>query len=177
MPVFSKVEDFREDFRGFGRCIAIDYGTRKIGIAVGDFENKIAFPDNVLFGNWRKFIDVVRAVLTEILKQNTDIVVIGLPKKLDGSEDEKCLFVRKLADELVRQNDNLKIFLIDERFSTKATQSWVRFEYGTMKKKFNEKVGCKKDKKPDDASAASILLDTFFGMATNYFNTNIVRLK
>ena len=172
MPVFFRIEDFYVDFHGVGRCIAVDYGTYKIGIAVGDFENKIAFPNNVLLGDWRQLSDVISVLFTEILKQMADVVVIGLPKSLDGTENEKCVVVKLIADSLLKKNNNLRIFLIDERFSTKATQSWRNFEDRKMKKKINKKTICEKGTKPDDASAASLLLDTFFEMTTNFCNRN-----
>ena len=177
MPLFSKIEDFYIDFSEFNRCIAVDYGTHKIGIAVGDFENKIAFPNKVLFGDWRQLTNSINAIFNEIVAQDVNVVVIGLPKKLDGTEDKKCSLIRQISDALLKKNNNLKIFLVDERFSTKATQSWMNFECRRVKRKFNKKVCCKKDKKPDDAHAASIILDTFFKIITNYGNEKIIKTK
>lgn len=168
MPIFTKVDDFCNDFCSFDKCIAFDYGTHKIGVATGNFNDKIAFPKKVLFGNWKDPIDVKYVLLNEITQEQSEIIVIGLPKNLDGNENEKCLFIRNLADELLKNNNAFNIFLIDERFTTKATRSWRNFEYKKKKQKSCNRTKNKQENDADDASSASILLDMFFNMTTNF---------
>ena len=168
MPIFTKVDDFCHDFCSSNKCIAFDYGTHKIGVATGNFNDKIAFPKKVLFGNWSKLPDVKHVLLNEITQEQSEIIVIGLPKNLDGNENEKCLFIRNLADELLKNNNAFNIFLIDERFTTKATKSWQNFEFKKKKQKLCNRIRHKQEKNADDASSASILLDMFFNIMTNF---------
>ena len=64
-----------------GKYLAIDYGDRRVGLAVSDFDKSVAFP--------RDFLENNRALIRQIKQfcQNEQIikVIVGLPVEMDGT--------------------------------------------------------------------------------------------
>ena len=97
------------------RIVALDYGTKRIGVAVSDPLGLIAQPIATL--------DHDQAIpqLKELLKQYDQVeeIVVGLPKKLSGelgpAAEQVLVFVEQL-----RQTLTLKISTYDERLTTAA---------------------------------------------------------
>ncbi len=135
-----------------GVLVAIDYGTRKLGFAVSDENRQIAFPKDVLIGNWREFDAVFGAVSEYISNFNTCGIVLGWPKKMDGTLHKNCEIILKIAEKLA---EKFPVLLIDERFTTRATYAVERFE----RQKFGSKNKTKFKEKNDDARAAAIILN------------------
>ena len=52
-----------------GRIISIDFGTRKIGIAISDANKQQGFPKEILFGNWNNDTKPSNAILSWIKKK------------------------------------------------------------------------------------------------------------
>ena len=135
-----------------GVFVAVDYGTRKLGFAVSDENRQIAFPKDVLIGDWRDFDTVFGAVSEYVSNFNTCGIVFGWPKKMDGSLHENCEIILKIAKKLT---EKLPVLLTDERFTTRATYAVERFE----RQKFGSKNKTKFKEKNDDARAAAIILN------------------
>ena len=135
-----------------GVLVAVDYGTRKLGFAVGDEDRQIAFPKDVLIGDWRELDAVFSAISEYISKFNTCGVVLGWPKKMDGGLHENCEIILKIAEKLAEE---FPVLLADERFTTQATYALERFE----QQKFGSKNKTKFKEKNDDARAAAIILN------------------
>jgi putative Holliday junction resolvase len=98
----------------FLRCLGIDYGTRRIGLAFGD-ELGVAVPLPALTG-----ADPARrwAALAEVVKQRliTDIVV-GHPLNMDGTIGAKAREIEAFAERL-RKDFGLPVHLADERLTS-----------------------------------------------------------
>ena len=135
-----------------GALVAVDYGTRKLGFAVSDESRQVAFPKDVLIGNWRDFDAVFGAISKYICKFNVCGIVLGWPKKMDGSLHENCEIILKIAEKLA---EKFPVLLADERFTTRATYAVERFE----RQKFGSKNKTKLKEKNDDARAAAIILN------------------
>ena len=73
-----------------GVVVAIDYGTRKLGFAISDDDRRVAFPKDVLIGNWRDFDNVFSAIGEYVSKFNVCGIVLGWPKKMDGTLHINC---------------------------------------------------------------------------------------
>ena len=147
-------------FRFSKKIVGLDYGTRKIGVSVSDEDRNFAFPKEVLIGDWRNIKVAVGTVFALCQKYNSNIVVIGFPKKNDGSNSENCSKVCQFASLLNCQFGEYccAILLFDERFSTKSTTSIFNTRLARnidVKKK--QKVDNGRTR-TDDASAASIIL-------------------
>ena len=121
----------------FKRYLGLDWGTKRIGLAIGDSETKIAVPYSVA--------DNLAAVLKVIQEEEIDEIVIGLPLAMKQSDNAlQNNFVVFL--EALKKKTSLPIKTIDERLSSKAADA---------------RGGDKKSKAPRDAVAAMIILEDY----------------
>ena len=81
-----------------GRIIAIDPGTRHVGLAVSDQTQLIPTPIKpVARKSWKKLLTDLRMIIAEY---DAVAIVIGLPLNTDGSESEMSLNAREIARKL-----------------------------------------------------------------------------
>jgi putative Holliday junction resolvase len=117
MPILeAEGFDFREH-AGKGRALGLDYGDKRIGLAISDNNWKMSFPLAVLQSH-----GVFRDLFRIIEEREVSVIVVGNPLSLSGydhgAQNEKVKkFVRKLM-----QIQDLNIVLWDERFSSIAAQ-------------------------------------------------------
>jgi len=99
------------------RAVGIDYGTVRIGVAVSDDLGMLAHPHETVAGENPEEA-IVR--LAEIVKERkAEIVVLGLPLNMDGSEGPAVKKVRKFQKKLrAALPDKVKIVEEDERLTT-----------------------------------------------------------
>ncbi len=130
------------------RVLAIDYGQKRIGIAMSDPLKIIAKPYDIIENTCK---DLVFLTLDEIIVQkNVDVLVIGLPKNMNGSIGFQAKEVQAYFKDYNHENLK-KIVYIDERNSSTLATDVLR-ENG-----LNEK----KQRKIKDAYAASIILKDY----------------
>lgn len=129
-----------------GRVLAIDLGTKRTGIAVTDTLKMVANPlETVETSKLFAFLNIYFA------KEDVDTIVLGYPKRLDGTPNEMTPRVVSLKDRLAKAYPDKKLVLIDERYTSKmAMQSMIAM--GSKKKDRKEKAG-----NLDKVSAAIIL--------------------
>ena len=128
------------------RLLAIDYGERRIGLAVSDPTGTIASPAGHILRRIGK-----RPPVAELVRRSTELevggFVLGLPLDDDGEETPRSREVRTIAAELEKRT-GLTARLVDERYTTAAALRAVR-----------EMGGSTRGRKGDvDALAATILL-------------------
>ncbi len=130
-------------------CIAgIDYGRRRIGIAVSDGLGLTAQPLDQIEVNGG---DDAAVRLAEVLMdKEVKRVVYGLPRNMDGSEGEMAQEVRDFAVN-VNNISRIPFEFMDERLTTMQADAVMR----TMK------TPRKKKKKKRDTLAAQIMLQTY----------------
>jgi putative holliday junction resolvase len=123
------------------KYLGIDYGSKRIGLAVGESETKLARPLTTLVTT-----DDYWAELSEITQQEqVDELVVGLPRTLSGNESPQTKEARFFAVELASLK--LPIHLQDEAGTSEIAR---------------ERLGKKlTDKGQIDAEAASIILQDF----------------
>ena len=95
--------------------LAVDYGDTRTGIALCDALEMMAFPKTVIKGyNIEKVAD---AIISEALESKAELIVVGNPKNMDGSEGETAELIREFAE---KASDRLGIpyEFVDERLST-----------------------------------------------------------
>jgi putative Holliday junction resolvase len=101
------------------RVIAIDPGTKRVGVAVSDPTGTIAQALTTVEAEPR---DTLVARLTRIAAdQEAARIVVGLPRRMDGSYGPEAKSARELADEL-RKASSLPVELVDERLTTVAAE-------------------------------------------------------
>jgi len=131
MTICDTIYQFINEIGAYGRLIAFDIGTKRIGVALSDPTRTIASPNEVYNRiNLKK--DVNKAISYIKAFEATGIVV-GLPLSLSGKDGDMCetvmAFVRKLAKE-----SSVPIFLQDERFTSKLSQQ-IMSQYNITKAK------------------------------------------
>src|SRR5215472_19285421 len=99
------------------RLMALDVGTKTIGLALSDTRLVIASPLDTI--RRRRFRDDMAALFAEIERHAVGGVVIGLPLALDGGDSPRTQSVRAFARNLLALRD-LPALLWDERLSTAA---------------------------------------------------------
>ena len=73
------------------RYLSIDYGSKRIGIAVSDDEGRMAFPAGFIPNRGKA---VIREIADRIRKEHADLIVVGMPMGLDGKETEQTYATR-----------------------------------------------------------------------------------
>ena len=131
-----------------GRILAIDYGLKRTGIAVSDPLRIIAGGlDTVPTAQLRQWLDCYMAT------ENVDIVVVGMPRRMDGSESDSYAAIAPFVEALRRDYPNKQIVMHDERFtSVLAHRAMID---GGMKKMQ------RRDKAVVDKISATIILQSF----------------
>ena len=129
-----------------GRWLAIDWGERRIGLALSDPTGTIASPAGVIERRAGK-----RAPVAELVRRTVSLeargIVMGLPLDGEGEETARSAECRRVAAELARRT-SLPVSLLDERFTTAAALRAVR-----------DMGGSTRGRKGDvDALAATVLL-------------------
>lgn len=78
------------------RYLGIDYGTVRVGMAISDEEGKIAFPYYVL--SVKNLWNTAEEILRVIKEKKVGVVVVGMPRKIDGKETEQTRITQKFVD-------------------------------------------------------------------------------
>jgi putative holliday junction resolvase len=96
------------------RFVALDHGSRRIGVAVGDSETGMAFARPALL---RRNEERDLAVIGDLCaSEGADLVIIGLPLNMDGTEGEQAAAARAFGDRLV--GIGLEVAYEDERLTS-----------------------------------------------------------
>jgi putative holliday junction resolvase len=98
--------------------LGIDYGRKRIGVAVADDAVRIATPLKTIPGRNDPTRDA-RALADLAETEQANSFVVGLPISMDGTDSEQTVFTRKFADELKRLSQK-PVYLHDERLSSFA---------------------------------------------------------
>ncbi len=125
------------------QIIAFDYGEKKIGVAVGQTSTNTSSPLQIIFNKDNKTNWISISSLLHDWKP--DLILLGKPLNMDGSESEIMKKVDKFYKELKSIYD-ADIEFVDERLTTFEAREIL------------------KDEKHDnvDAHAAKILIDNWF---------------
>ena len=102
-----------------GRVLAIDPGSRRVGVAVSDPSATIAQPLTVIAASPEATL--VQRLSALAREEQASELVVGLPRRLDGSLGPEAQAARSLADEL-RRATGLAVTLVDERLTSAAAE-------------------------------------------------------
>jgi len=100
-----------------GRAVALDLGSRRIGVAVSDSAGQLAFPREVLERSGDEAADLA-ALAAVVADVGATTVVVGLPVSLDGRDGPAARQARDEADALRPLVDCVEVVLFDERLTT-----------------------------------------------------------
>ncbi len=125
--------------------LGLDYGLRRVGVAVGDTSRYLAFAQGTHVEG--RDGSIFRFLLDIIQARGITGLVMGLPLKTDGSDGEITLKVRRFALRL-EEELSLPVILWDERYSSQEADRWL--------------VAKRRSTKEDrDALAAEIILQSY----------------
>jgi putative holliday junction resolvase len=131
-----------------GRILAIDPGTKRVGLAITDETRAIATPLKVIDRtSWKKLLSEIKAVIGTY---DAAAVVVGLPLNTDGSESFMSKEARDIAHKL-GLSIGIPVYLQDERVTSYEARGrlWERGIPPDQTKKFV------------DSEAAAIILTDF----------------
>ncbi len=97
------------------RIIGIDPGDRRVGLAIADSSLGIATGFGTIeYGGRERFVEKLGVIASD---EDISLIVIGLPRNMNGSEGESAKKSRRLA-ETIRKKLNIEVELVDERLTT-----------------------------------------------------------
>lgn len=131
--------------------MGIDYGARRIGIALSDPTGTLASPFTVVERRKGKRPPLKR--LEEIARDSGAVqLVVGLPLDLDGREDAWCVETRRMGERLAERL-GIPVDFVDERLTSTRAERAIR-SAGLPKSKREEKGRV-------DAAAAALILQAW----------------
>ncbi|HLW30362.1 MAG TPA: Holliday junction resolvase RuvX [Brumimicrobium sp.] len=130
------------------RILGIDFGMKRTGIAITDENNIIASGLTTVLTK-----DLMSFLITTVKEKNVGTLVLGEPKRLNMEDSHSSQNVRLFKEALDKQFPELKIAMMDERFTSKmALESLIAG--GVSKKK-------RQQKELIDEVSATIILQSY----------------
>jgi len=133
-----------------GRILAVDWGERRIGLALSDESQILAQPLATLTRRAGKRFPMAQ-LLEAVKKHNVVSIVVGLPLDESGAEGDAAHAARALADDIKGRVGDVEVTMWDERMTTARVLAAIREMGGTTR-------GRKEDV---DAMAAALLLQHY----------------
>ncbi len=137
-----------------GRILAIDYGRKRVGLAVSD-------PGRIIAS---KLATVATHTLWEflvsyIVKEQVDEVVVGYPLQMNNTASEAVVYINPFLKKFREKFPDIRLEIIDERFTSKmAARTLIE---GGMKKM------ARRNKELIDAVSATIILQSYMEQKRN----------
>jgi putative holliday junction resolvase len=146
----TQEEGPREDQKTPGRLLALDMGSKRVGVAVSDELRLTARPLPALKRTpWKRLVGDLSELCREF---DVRALVLGLPLRLDGSEGDAAREVRRVARNL-GLSLNLPVIFQDERLTSKTAEASLRDE-GVQRSEAAARV---------DSESAAIFLRDYLG--------------
>ena len=130
------------------RVLGIDYGERRIGLALSDPMGIIAKPLRII--DRKKTTDYIAEILNTSKEKNANIIVVGLPLTLRGKQSKQTEIVQKFIEKL-KQLGKIPVVPVDERLSSIAAKKSLQLQ--------GVKTGHEKGRV--DETAAAIILQEY----------------
>lgn len=137
-----------------GRILAIDYGTKRTGIAVTDPGQMIASP--MLTVASHELMVFLEGYFKE---EKVDTLVVGKPSQMDGSDSESMRPLRFFVQAFKKRFPGIRVEWMDERFTSKMAMN-AMVEGGMKKSKRREKGNI-------DKISASLILQSWMEKQNN----------
>jgi RNAse H-fold protein YqgF len=131
-----------------GRILAIDYGKKRVGIAVTDPLKLIATGLCTVASN-----DAIKFLKEYTSKESVERIIIGLPKQMDYSESESMVYIKPFLAQLAKHFPAIPVEAYDERFTSKLAQRAI-IDAGVKKMD-------RRDKSLVDMVSATIILQSY----------------
>ncbi|HLB59331.1 MAG TPA: Holliday junction resolvase RuvX [Bdellovibrionota bacterium] len=130
------------------RIAAIDFGLKRIGIAVSDIQKKMAFPHATVEGGRNGAANTVASLKGK--QSEIEKIVIGMPLLMNGKKGEMAEKVEQFGKEL-QEILHIPIEFYDERLSSKMAENELR----------GLSLNRKQRQEKSDVTAATLLLESY----------------
>lgn len=130
-----------------GRILAIDYGTKRSGLAATDPLKIIA--NGLTTVPTGELLDFLKDYIAE---EEVEKIVIGEPKMADGGDTKLTPLIKGLIKKLHKLFPTIEVVLFDERYTSKRAEETIRMVVKSKKKRRNKAL-------IDTVSATIILQD------------------
>ena len=130
------------------KILAVDYGDARTGLAISDASELLATPLPQI--EEKSMNKAVAAILEAARAQKAEMIVVGLPRNMDGTEGSRAQKTRKMAA-ILERDGQLPVRFCDERRTT-VTAAAQLIEVGTFGKKRKEIL---------DSVSAAVILESF----------------
>lgn len=129
------------------RNLGLDIGDKRIGVAVSDPSGILASPLTII--SYQDETEAIEAILDIIARQKISLIIVGLPRALDGHLGEQAEKVQAFVSKLASRT-SVPIKFRDERLTTVLARRLMRTDSRRGKKKTG-----------DDAIAAALILQNY----------------
>lgn len=136
------------------RIIGVDYGLKRVGIAVTDPLQMIASGMKTVVSH-----EALDFLINYVAKEEVECIVIGMPVQLNNKDSEMLVYIKQFATALKRKLPEMRIEFMDERFTSKIAQRAMI--QGGMKKSERRK------KENIDKISAALILQSFLEKEKN----------
>jgi len=139
-----------------GRIVAIDYGRKRVGLAVTDALQIFATSLTTVHSK-----DVMSYLKEYVQKETVECFVVGLPRQMNNTDSESARFIEPFVRLLQKQFPLIPIVRVDERFTSKMATATI-LEAGLKKKD-------RQNKALVDTVSATIILQSYLEMRSGGF--------
>lgn len=137
-----------------GRILAIDYGKKRVGLAVSDPCKIIATGLKTVLSQ-----ELFPYLQEYTSREKVELFVVGHPKQMDNKDSESMIYIKPFLTALKRKFPNIPVVLYDERF-TSVMAHQALLEGGAKKK-------TRQDKALIDTMSATIILTSYMEQQRN----------
>ena len=137
-----------------GRIVAIDYGKKRIGLAVSDPCRISATGLQTVLSH-----EIFKFLQDYITHEKVDLFVVGHPKQMDNQDSESMAYIRPFLTALKRKFPEIPIVMYDERFTSVLAHKAL-VEGGAKRK-------TRQDKALIDTMSATIILTSYMEQQRN----------
>lgn len=137
-----------------GRILAIDYGKKRVGIAVSDPCGIIATGLQTVLSH-----EIFNFLQEYTAHEKVDLFVVGHPKQMDNTDSESMTYIKPFMVGLKRKFPDIPVVMYDERFTSVLAHKAL-IEGGAKKK-------TRQDKALIDTMSATIILTSYMEQQRN----------
>ena len=132
-----------------GKYLAIDYGDKRVGIAISDYNKEISFPrDFLTYTGEKNLIDQLQKICEE---EDISKIILGMPIMMDGTIGDRARKTQIFHGKLKEAMPHMNVDFFDERLSTEFAVKSLR----------GQGVKDKDQKGKRDAMSAQIILQNY----------------
>jgi putative Holliday junction resolvase len=137
-----------------GRILALDYGTKRTGVAVTDPLQMIANSLETV-----RTFQLLEFIEGYLAREMVDVIVLGYPRQMNNEPSDTVPAIEALAKKLRNKYPNIPVEFADERFTSKLAQQTMIM--GGVKKKDRQNKGLV------DSISAAIILQSYLERRQN----------